>query len=151
MTRKVFNFFTGGLRQQEVRDRIYRILGIASLLIAIGGSVILAVAFLMRLQVLVVVLSSILSMALAFYLFVRLWPKDEKDDVVDRRVERVKTAIQAKKAPLKMTPEEHRRQRQKAQQMIARKAAPALAKAIRGILNQAREDAPVGKARRAAT
>jgi hypothetical protein len=99
-----------------VRDRIYRILAIASLLIAIGGSVILVAAFMMRMQVLVVALSGVLSMALAFYLFIKLWPQDEKDEVVDRRVERVKTAIRAKNAP------------------------PALAKAISSILHQARED-----------
>lgn len=137
MIRKTYTFFAGGLKQAEVRDRIYRILGIACLLVAIGGSVILVAAFMMRLQVLVVALSGVLSMTLAFYLFIRLWPKDERDDVADRRVERVKTAIKAKKAAPELTPEEYRRQRQKAQQMIAKKAAPALAKAIRGILLQA--------------
>lgn len=141
MIKKTYKFFAGGLSQSEVRDRIYRILGIASLLVAIGGSVILVAAFMMRMQVLVVALSGISSMALAFYLFVKLWPKDEKDDVAERRADRVKTAIQAKKAPPKMTPEEYRRQRQKAQQMIAKKAAPALAKAIRGILHQADQQA----------
>ena len=142
MTKKVYRFLAGRLKQGEVRDRIYRILGIASLLIAIGGSVILVVAFMMRMQVLVVALSGILSMTLAFYLFVKLWPQDAPDEVAERRAERVKTAIQAKKAPPKMTPEEYRRQRQKAQQMIAKKAAPALAKAIQSILHQAREEGP---------
>jgi len=148
MAKKVYRFLAGGLRQGEVRERIYRILGIASLLVAIGGSVILVVAFMLRMQVLVVALSGILSMALAFYLFVKLWPKDERDDVVDRRVARVKTAIQAKNAPPELSPEEYRRQRQKAQQMIAKKAAPALAKAIQSILHQAREEGPVRKVRR---
>jgi 4-amino-4-deoxy-L-arabinose transferase-like glycosyltransferase len=137
MTRKVYRFLAGRLRHGEVRDRIYRILGITSLLIAIGGSVILVAAVMMRMHVLVVALSGILSMALAFYLFVKLWPVDETDEVVDRRIERVRKAIQAKKAPPAMSPEEYRRQRQKAQQLIARKAAPAIAKAIQGILLQA--------------
>ena len=140
MTKKVYKFFSSGLRRSDVRERIYRILGIASLLVAIGGSVILVFAFMMRMQVLVVALSGLLSMALAFYLFVGLWPKGKEDEVVDRRVERVKKGIQAKKASPKLRPEEYRRQRQKAQQMIAKKAAPALAKAIRGILHQAKED-----------
>lgn len=148
MTKKIYRFFSSGLKQSEVRERIYRILGIASLLIAIGGSVVLVAAFMMRMQVLVVALSGVLSMTLAFYLFVRLWPRDEEDEVADRRAARVKTAIQAKKAPPKLTPEEYRRQRQKAQQMIAKKAAPALAKAIRGILHQAREDGPPRRVRR---
>lgn len=137
MTRKIYKFLAGGLKQSDVRDRIYRILSIASLLIAIGGSVVLVVAFMMRLQVLVVAISGILSMALAFYLFVKLWPLVEQDDIVDRRAERVRSAIKAKKAPPKLSPEEYRRQRLKAQQMIAKKAAPAIARAISGILLQA--------------
>ena len=137
MTRKVYGFLAGGLKQSEVRERINRILSIASLLMASGGSVVLVVAFVMRMQVLVVALSGVLSIALSFYLFVKLWPREEKDEVVDRRVERVRTAIRAKNAPPEMTPEEYRRQRQKAQQMIAKKAAPAIAKAISGILLQA--------------
>ena len=82
-----------------MRERIYRMLGITSLLIAIGGSVILVAAFMMRMQVLVVALSGISSMAMAFYLFVKLWPIDTEGEVVDRRVELVRTAIAAKKAP----------------------------------------------------
>jgi len=50
MTRKVYSFIAGGLKQGEVRERIYRILGIASLLVAIGGSVILVAAFKMRMR-----------------------------------------------------------------------------------------------------
>ena len=143
MTRKVYRFFAVGLRQEEIRERIYRILGITSLLVAIGGSVVLMVAFYLRLQVLVVALSGVLSMTLAFYLFIKLWPTDDaqEGDVVDRRVQRVKTAIRAQKASPKLTPEEYRRQKQRAQQMIAKKAAPALAKAIRGILYREREAA----------
>ena len=148
MTKKVYRFLAGRLKQEEVRDRIFRILGIASLLIAIGGSVILVAAFMMRMQVLVVALSGILSMMLAFYLFVKLWPQEQVDEVAERRAARVKTAIQAKKAPPKMSPEEYRRQRQKAQQMIAKKAAPALAKAIQSILHQAREEVPQRRPRR---
>ena len=140
MTKKVYSFLASGLKHSEVRDRIYRILEIASLLVAIGGSMILVAAFMMRMQVLVVALSGILSMALAFHLFIKLWPQDEKDEVVDRRVEKVKTAIRAKKAPPEMTPGEYRSQRMKAQQIIAKKAAPALAKAIQSILHQARKD-----------
>jgi hypothetical protein len=148
LTKKVYRFLSGRLKQGEVRERIYRILGIASLLVAIGGSVVLVVAFMMRMQVLVVALSGILSMALAFYLFVKLWPQDEKDDIVERRAERVKHAIQAKKAPPKLTPEQYRRERQKAQQMIAKKAAPAIAKAIQSILHQAREEGTPKRVRR---
>ncbi len=139
MTLKVYHFFVGRLRSGEVRDRVYRILTIASLLIAIGGSVVLVVAFMMRMQVLVVALSGILSMALAFHLFIKLWPHEDKDEVVDRRVERVQKAVQAKKASPQLSPEEYRRQKMKAQQMIAKKAAPALAKAIQSILHRERE------------
>jgi len=138
LTRKVYRFLAGGLKRGDVRERIYRMLGIASLLIAIGGSVILVAAFMMRMQVLVVALSGISSMALAFYLFVKLWPIDTEGEVVDRRANLVRTAIAAKKAPPTLTPEAYRRERKKAQDMIAKKAAPALAKAIRGILHQAK-------------
>jgi len=95
----------------------------------------------------VVALSGVSSMGPAFYLFVKLWPIDEKDDVGDRRAELVKKAIRAKNAPPEMSPEEYRRQRMKAQQMIAKKAAPALAKAIQSILHQARENEGAGPRR----
>ena len=140
MIKKFYSFLSRGLKHSEVRYRIYRILAIASLLVSIGGSVILFAAFMMRMQVLVVALSGILSMALAFYLFIKLWPKEEKNEVVDRRVLKVKTASRTKKGLPEMTPGEYRSQRMKAQQMIAKKAAPALAKAIQSILHQARED-----------
>ena len=45
MTKKVYKFFSSGLRRSDVRERIFRILGIASLLVAIAGSVILAVSY----------------------------------------------------------------------------------------------------------
>ena len=33
-------------------------------------------------------LVAVVCVALAFYLFVKLWPKDEKDDVAERRADR---------------------------------------------------------------
>ena len=135
--RGVFDFFSQGLKNAQVRDRIYRILSIASILIAIGGSVVLVLAFMMRLELLIVVFSGVLTMALAFYLFIRLWPREAPGKgESDRRVAAVKKAIRAKTPDRSLTPEEYRRQRERAQRMIREKAAPALAKAIRGILRK---------------
>ena len=126
MSKHTAKFYRRRLKDPEVRDRIYRVLSIASILIAIGACVVLGLAFMMQLDVLVVAFSGILSVTLAFYLFVRLWPKGEAE------------APPVKKAPKPkpLSPEEYRRQRAKAQQMIRDKAAPALAKAIRGYLQQ---------------
>lgn len=136
MLKKAFRFFNTGLRNAEVRDRIYRILGIASLLVMVGGSVVLVLAVIYRLQVLIVAFSGVLSMSAAFYLFIKLWPNDISKEETDRRVKRVQGAIKQKQPEREMTPLEMRRQRERAQRMIREKAAPALAKAIRGILRQ---------------
>ncbi len=133
---KTFTFFYRGLKQSEIRGRIYRILSIASLLVAIGGCVVLTFAFMFKLKVVVVMFSGVLSMALAFYLFIRLWPHETGEEASVRRVDEVRTAIKKKRPPKAMTPLEIRRQRELAQKMIREKAAPALAKAIRGILAQ---------------
>ena len=136
MINKTFTFFVRGLKASEVRGQIHRILSIASLLIAIGVCVVLTFAFMFRLQVVVVAFSGVLSMALAFYLFVRLWPQEAGEEESVRRVDKVRTAIRQKRPQKTMTPLEILRQRELAQKMIREKAAPALAKAIRGILAQ---------------
>ena len=147
MFTKTFTFFTRGLKESEVRGRIYRILSIASLLVAIGGCVVLTFGVMYRLQVVVVAFSGFLSMAVAFYLFIRLWPKETGEEESVRRVDKVRTAIRNKQPQKQMTPLEIRRQRERAQRMIREKAAPALAKAIRGILHQAEVEARKGGAR----
>jgi hypothetical protein len=100
--------------------------------------VVVALAVVWRLQVVVVAFSGVLSIALALYLFQRRWPQELKDEESDRRVAAVQEAIAAKTPRARqLSPLEYRREREKAQRMIAEKAAPALAKAIRGILHQA--------------
>ena len=74
----------------------------------------------------------ILSMAAAFYLFVNLWPQE-----VEPTAEELKARAESRRPkPKPLSPEEYRRQRAQAQKLIRDKAAPALAKAVRGILRQ---------------
>ena len=121
------------LKDPEVRDQILRILSIALMLIVVGACVVLVLAFMMHLEVLLVAFSGVLVMALAFFLFVRLWPRrEEPESSVGEKVAR---ALE-KPEPKPLSPEEYRRQRELAQKLIRDKAAPALAKAIRGILRQ---------------
>ncbi len=104
MITKTFTFFYRGLRETEVRGRIYRILSISSLLVAIGGCVVLTFGVMFRLQVLVVAFSGVLSMAVAFYLFIRLWPHETGEEASVRRVDKVRTAIKQKQPQKTMTP-----------------------------------------------
>ncbi|MDA0747869.1 MAG: hypothetical protein O2954_15220 [bacterium] len=121
------------MSDSEVRDGIFRIFSITLLMILVGACVVLVLAFLMKLQVLVVAFSGVMTMALASYLFLRLWPREvEPPSRVD---ETVAKALEEPK-PRPMSPEEYRRQRALAQKLIRDKAAPALAKAIRGMLRQ---------------
>lgn len=119
------------LQAPGVRDQIFRIISIALILIAVGACVVLVLAFVMQLHLLLVVFSGVLSVAVAFYLFIRLWPRNLLNDALPA----AETAVK-KPEPKPLSPEEYRRQRARAQQMIRDKAAPALAKAIRGILRQ---------------
>ena len=121
------------LANPVVRERIYRILSITMLLIAVGACVVLMLAYVMHLKIILVAFSGVLSMALAFYLFIRLWPRDEEPPS-PARTALISAVRKAKPKPL--SPEEYRRQRAQAQKLIREKAAPALAKAIRGILRQ---------------
>lgn len=126
---KSLTFLRDRLREPEVRDQIYRVVSIALIVIAVGACAVLIAAFMMQLDVLIVAFSGVLSVVVAFYLFIRLWPQ---------KVAPEKAPVQPapKPKPKPMSPEEYRRQRAKAQQMIRDKAAPALAKAIRGYLQQ---------------
>lgn len=112
-----------------MRDQIYRVISIALIVIAVGACVILVAAFMMQLDVLIVAFSGVLSVTVAFYLFIRLWPQKAP-------VEKAPVQPAPKPKPKPLSPEEYRRQRAKAQQLIRDKAAPALAKAIRGYLQQ---------------
>jgi uncharacterized membrane protein len=129
LANKVITFLGNRLREPEVRDQIYRVISIALILIAVGACVILIAAFMMQLDVLFVAFSGVLSVTVAFYLFVRLWPQKVP-------AENAPVKVVAKPKPKPLSPEEYRRQREKAQQLIRDKAAPALAKAIRGYLQQ---------------
>ncbi|MFT5367488.1 MAG: hypothetical protein ACI8V2_002449 [Candidatus Latescibacterota bacterium] len=129
MAKRIGTFLRNRLRAPEVRDQIYRVISIALIVIAVGACVILVAAFMMQLDVLIVAFSGVLSVSLAFYLFVRLWPQK-----VPAENAPAKAATRPKPKPL--SPEEYRRQRAKAQELIRDKAAPALAKAIRGYLQQ---------------
>jgi hypothetical protein len=122
-------FLRSRFRDPEVRDHIYRVVSIALIVIAVGACAILVAAFMMQLDVLMVAFSGVLSVSVAFYLFVRLWPRKVPEENPN-----TKPNMLAKPKPL--SPEEYRRQRAKAQQLIRDKAAPALAKAIRGFLQQ---------------
>ena len=99
----------------------------------IGGCVVLVLGLILELRLFVVATGGVSSMVLAFYLFVRLWPQDEEPD--SKLAELVEEALEETK-PEPLSPEEYRRQRELAQKLIREKAAPALAKAIRGILRQ---------------
>jgi hypothetical protein len=119
------------LANPEVRDRIFRIFSITLILIVVGASAVLMLAYVMELEVLVVAFSGVLAMALAFYLFMHLWPdRPEPASGVGKAI----TEALKKPEPKPLTPEEYRRQREAAQKLIRDKAAPALAKAIRGLL-----------------
>jgi hypothetical protein len=129
----VIKFLRRRLRDPEVRDQIYRSISIALMAVAVTAGVILVMAFEMQLEVLIVAFTGVLSVALAFYFFIRLWPQRVANeanagDAVTRAME--------KRKPKPLSPEEYRRQRERAQKMIRDKAAPALAKAIRGYLQQ---------------
>ena len=133
------------LKNPEGRDQIYRIVSITLILIAIGACGILVLAFMMEIKVLLVVFSGVFSMALAFYLFIRLWPRRGESET--HAGEAVSRALEKPK-PKPLSPEEYRRQRELAQKMIKEKAAPALAKAIRGILLQDEMKQKQGRRRR---
>ena len=62
------------LANPEVRDRNFRIFSITLILIVVEASAVLMLAYVMELEVLVVAFSGVLAMALAFYLFMHLWP-----------------------------------------------------------------------------
>lgn len=122
------------LADPAVWDRIFRMVSLTFMLVAVGACVVLMLTFVLKVTVLLVALSGVLSMALAFYLFVRLWPNEEVGPpAVSQAVARAMEEVR-KREPL--SPEEYRRQRARAQKMIRDKAAPALAKAIRGLLRQ---------------
>lgn len=121
------------LSDPEVKDRIYRFLSIGAILILVGGSVVLLLAFVMKLEILAVAFLGLFSVVVAFYVFDKLWPREmEPPSGIGEAV--VKALEEPKPVPL--SPEEYRRQKERAQKLIRDKAAPALAKAIRGILNQ---------------
>lgn len=130
---RVVKLFWQRLRDPNVRDQIFRIISIALILIAVGACVVLVLAFMMQLQLLLVVFSGVLAVTMAFYLFIRLWPKVVIEE--SHVGEAVVKALEKPK-PKPLTPQEYRRQREQAQKMIRDKAAPALAKAIRGYLQQ---------------
>lgn len=129
----MIKFLRHRLRNPEVRDEIYRSVSIALIALAIAACVVLVMAFIMQLEVLLVAFTGVLSITLAFYLFIRLWP--QKAPAETNAGNAVLKAMEKRK-PKPLSPEEYRRQRAKAQQMIRDKAAPALAKAIRGYLQQ---------------
>lgn len=129
----MIKFLRDRLRNPEVRDQIYRSISIALMAIAVTACIVLVLAFMMQLQVLIVAFTGVLSVVLAFYLFIRLWPQRVPTET--NAGEAVLKAM-AKRKPKPLSPEEYRRQRARAQQMIRDKAAPALAKAIRGFLQQ---------------
>ena len=117
--------------RRDTVERVLRTVSIGTLLLLVGGSVVLVLGLVMELQVLVVVVGGLSSMVLAFYLFIRLWPHEEEHQ--EKLAELVEEALEETK-PAPLSPEEYRRQRELAQKLIRDKAAPALAKAIRGIL-----------------
>jgi hypothetical protein len=126
----VIKFLRGRLRNPEVRDQIYRSISIALMAMAVIACVVLVLAFMMQLQVLIVAFSGVLSVVVAFYLFVRLWPQRVPNET--HAGEAVLKAMEKRK-PEPLSPEEYRRQRTRAQELIRNKAAPALAKA-RGVI-----------------
>ncbi len=115
-----------GLRRKVSWDRVLRGISIGLILLLVGGCAVLVLGLVMELKVLVV----------AFHLFVRLWPHEEEDpESQEKLTELVEEALEEAK-PEPLSPEEYRRQRELAQKLIRDKAAPAIAKAIRGILRQ---------------
>lgn len=116
------------------KDRVLRMVSIGMLLVLIGGCVVLVLGPVMELRVAVVVVGGLSSMVLAFYLFVRLWPQEDGEE--DAKLTGLVQEALEETRPEPLSPEEYRRQRELAQKMIRDKAAPALAKAIRGFLRQ---------------
>lgn len=135
---RIFKFLARRLKEPEVRDQIFRIISLALILIAVGACVVLVLAFMMHLEVLLVAFSGVLVMALAFALFIRLWPRELEQETKKGVGEKIADALK-KPEPKPLSPVEYRRQRELAQKMIREKAAPALAKAIRGYLLQDRQ------------
>lgn len=115
------------------RDRAFRMLSIVLILVLVGACVVVVLAVVLELAVAVVALAGLMAMGVTFYLFVRLWP--EQVEAPSQVGETVAKALEEEPPP-PLSPEEYRRQREQAQKMIREKAAPALAKAIRGILRQ---------------
>ncbi len=138
MVKKTFKFLIRSLKEPEVRDQIFRIVSLALMLIAVGACVMLVLAFMMHLEVLLVAFSGVLVMALAFSLFIRLWPRELEQEAKKGVGEKIADALK-EPAPKPLSPEEYRRKRELAQKLIREKAAPALAKAIRGYLLQDRQ------------
>ena len=99
----------------------------------IRTAIVILLAFVLGLEVILVAFAGVLSMSVSFYFLVRLWPREA--DPQPKLGEAVKKALEPPK-PKPLSPEEYRRQREQAQKLIRDKAAPALAKAIRGILRQ---------------
>ena len=129
----MIKFLRHRLRNPEVRDEIYRSISIALIAFAITACVVLVMAFIMKLQVLMVAFTGVLSVTVAFYLFINLWPQKASPET---NASAAVLKAMEKRKPKPLSPEEYRRQRERAQQMIRDKAAPALAKAIRGYLQQ---------------
>ncbi len=121
------------LRNSDVREQITRILSITSLIVAVGTCVVLVLAFVLKMEVLLVAFSGIFAVALASYLFIRLWPREMPAEM--NAGEAVARALKKREAE-PLGPEEYRKQREMAQKLIKDKAAPMLARAIRGILKQ---------------
>lgn len=124
--------FVGQMKEARLKERLLRWIGIGVLLFLVGACSIVLMARIWQFQVAIAMVAGILAMSAAFYLFVNLWPDEEKDEesIVARSLEK------AKPKPVEISPEEYRRQRMAAQKLIGEKAAPILAKAIRGILRQ---------------
>ncbi len=133
MIKRVVQLFWQRLKNPDVRDHIFRIISITLMVIAVGTCVVLVLAFIMQLQLLLVVFSGVLAVTVAFYLFIRFWPKGVTEE--SNIGQKVAQALEPPR-PKPLTPEEYRRQRAQAQKLIRDKAAPALAKAIRGYLQQ---------------
>ena len=121
------------LGDPQVLDRTLRATSIGLILVLVGGCVVLLLAFVMELALVVVAVGGIGSMVLASYVFIRLWPHEVEPP--SRVSEAIAEALEEPK-PKPLSPEEYLIQRQRAQKLIAQKAAPILAKAIRGILQQ---------------
>ena len=121
------------LGDPEVLDGMLRATSIGLILVLVGGCMFLLLAIVMELALVVVAVGGIGSMVLASYVFIRLWPHEVEPP--SRVSEVIAEALEEPK-PKPLSPEEYRIQRARAQKLIAQKAAPILAKAIRGILQQ---------------